>query len=392
VIIGGPHVGKTTLAKRLRDECGITNTHHSDDVKHLGWSESSAAVSEWFNESGEWIVEGVQAARALRKWLKANPDAELDADLVILDKPFGDLLKGQQSMAKGVHTVFSEIEDELVERGARVHKLKSPDDVIHIFRGVDEHMPDEKDKEDEKEKDSKEMASLNKRLKKHEGDAMALAAELSAENADLNRQLAAAKGNKPKEGSLVLSPEQAKQWEAFVALGKPEDTIAAYQEYVALGKAEEVKTKLTESADLATENVKLKKAEQLRKVADDGIANKKLVMSVLETGDTRSGGLSYEERDISVTENGKTTTKKAWHVKDGNKWTPLSEYAEANWKDLMPALIAEETPTGTKVIGQVADDKSRGTNIYADIRKKAEEKQKQQQVTAIPLEQRLHMS
>jgi adenylate kinase family enzyme len=100
VIIGGPHVGKTTLAKRLRDECGISNTHHSDDVKHLGWSESSAAVSEWFNESGEWIVEGVQAARALRKWLKANPDAELDADILILDHVFGDLLPVKSPCAR----------------------------------------------------------------------------------------------------------------------------------------------------------------------------------------------------------------------------------------------------------------------------------------------------
>lgn len=117
IIVGGPHVGKTTLAKRLKDEIGIANTKHSDDIKHLGWSESSKAASQWFNEPGDWIIEGVQTARALRKWLKANPSASLHADLIILDKPFDALVQGQESMRKGVHTVFSEIESELIKRG-----------------------------------------------------------------------------------------------------------------------------------------------------------------------------------------------------------------------------------------------------------------------------------
>jgi hypothetical protein len=141
IIVGGPHVGKTTLAKRLKDELGIANTKHSDDVKHLGWSESSEAASRWFNESGEWIIEGVQTARALRKWLKANPKTPLAADLVILDKPFDTLVQGQESMRKGVHTVFSEIESELINRGTRIHRLNHPNEAIDLFQ--DSYMPED---------------------------------------------------------------------------------------------------------------------------------------------------------------------------------------------------------------------------------------------------------
>lgn len=134
VIIGGPHVGKTTLSLRLKDELGISNTHHSDDIKHLGWSESSEFASKWFDQDGDFVVEGVQAARALRKWLKANPGKPLDVDILALPVPQTLRVKGQESMDKGVWTVFSEIRRDLESRGARVHKLKDPNHAIDIFR------------------------------------------------------------------------------------------------------------------------------------------------------------------------------------------------------------------------------------------------------------------
>lgn len=253
----------------------------------------------------------------------------------------------------------------------------------------------EENEEGKDKKDDKEVAGLKKRLDKHQGDAMGLAAELTAENADLNRQLSAARGLKPKEGSLVLTPEQVKHWEAFVALGKPEEVIASYQEYIALGKLEDLKTKITAHADLETKVAGLEKIEQLRKVADSGINGKKLKVSVLETLDKNAGGLTYEEREMSVTKDGKTATEKAWHVKDNNKWVPLSEYSDTHWKDFGPALVADQSVTsvGTRVIPQTADDGSRGNgSIYDQIRANAAEKQKQQQIVAIPLEKRLNMS
>src|SRR6185369_3438408 len=401
IIIGGPRVGKTTLSNKLIGEFGISTLHTSQELERLfpanqsngeNWSKSSEHASKWFDDPGDWICEGVQMARALRKWLKANPGKPLDADVVLLRQPMVPQRDGQKAMMKGVETVFREIESELTLRGARIQKLKDPNDAIDVFR-LETGGGQMADDDEGKDKDnSKETASLNKRLKKHEGDAMALAAELSAEVADLNRQLAAAKTQKPKEGSLVLAPDQAKQWEAFVALGKPEDTITAYQAYVALGKAEELKTKLDTHADLEAENATLKKAQQLQQVADSGIGGKKLNLKRLQLLDKDAGGLTYEERDVSVTENGKTTTQKAWHVKDGNKWVTLSEYSDTHWKDLGIPLTEETAAPGIRVPGQVADDKSPGTNLYEQIRKDAVEKQKAQQIVAVPLEQRLHMS
>jgi hypothetical protein len=137
IIIGGPRAGKSTLSEKLRDELGIKTLRCSHDVEHLGWSESSDFASKWFDDQGDWIIEGVQMARALRKWLRANPDKPLDADILTLHHPFEMRLPGQESMTKGMFTVFREIQGELAKRGARVHKLKDPKDAIDIFRSRD---------------------------------------------------------------------------------------------------------------------------------------------------------------------------------------------------------------------------------------------------------------
>jgi hypothetical protein len=215
-------------------------------------------------------------------------------------------------------------------------------------------MADEEEKDESTDKEGKETASLKKRLKKHEGDAMALAAELSAENADLNRQLSAAKGQKPKEGSLTLSPEQAAQWKALIALGKPEDVIAAYPAYVALGTPDEITAKKQERDAFETENADLKKTQLLQDIASD----EKLKFSVLRDLDARDGGLQYEKREVIV--DGKTTHP--WHVKRGNNWALLSTQKEEGgpWADYKLILeSAPPEPLGTKIPAMNADDKDK---------------------------------
>lgn len=184
-------------------------------------------------------------------------------------------------------------------------------------------------------------------------------------------------------GHVPVPADKAKLLDAIEELGEGADTKA---------KVESIKTKITDAATLATENSTLKKAEQLRHIADSGIGGKKLKLSRFELIDKAAGGLTYEERDVSVTTDGKTTTQKVWHFKDNNKWISLAEHPQV--KELGPALLAEEsTDKGTRVIGSTPDDKTKATgNIYDDIRKQAEEKQKQQQIVAIPIEKRLHMS
>lgn len=82
-IVGGPNTGKTTLAGTLGPYLS------TDDVKDMGWSESSAEVATWLQSDDDvlygpdLIVEGVAVPRALRKYLDAVPDTA-PVDLVIV--------------------------------------------------------------------------------------------------------------------------------------------------------------------------------------------------------------------------------------------------------------------------------------------------------------------
>lgn len=117
VILGGPKTGKTTLANELFeahgwphsvpdcDGCGMLR--HTDDLIPLGWSEASQAASAWFDEPGPWIIEGVAAVRALRKWRDQHPGEPPPVDRVIyLTETFVEPTAGQRALAKGIETVW----------------------------------------------------------------------------------------------------------------------------------------------------------------------------------------------------------------------------------------------------------------------------------------------
>lgn len=413
VILGGPHTGKTTLSRRLEIECGITNVRHSDDIKHLGWSESSLAASEWFNEPGEWIAEGVQMARALRKWLVLNPGQPLDIDILTLSNRFDELLRGQESMAKGVFTVFREIESELIERGARIHNLNQPYEAIGLFSSTNPEESGNRRTEVHMLKSTyktlDEIPEGDRQHYKKIGDRYVLELDgehpVQAQNATLaeekktevkaaNTRAATAEAEVSRlktqmetqptlpSGHVPVPADKAKLLDAVEELGEGADTKA---------KVESVKSKLTEHATLKTENDNLKKVEQLRQVADAGLGGKKLKVSVLQTLDQQAGGLTYEERDVPVVKDGKASTEKQWHIKDGNKWIPLTEYSDTHWKDFAPALLADgatEKP-GTRVPGGLPADQGKASTVYTRIRSEAEERQKKVQQEAIPLEKRL---
>lgn len=114
MITGGPKTGKTTLAATF----GLP-VRHCDDLISLGWSESSQRASLWFDEPGPWVVEGVIAPRALRKWLakkRGNP-----CDKVIwLTTPRAKLKQGHASMTMGLETIWREVEPMLISRGVEI--------------------------------------------------------------------------------------------------------------------------------------------------------------------------------------------------------------------------------------------------------------------------------
>lgn len=108
LITGWPGSGKTTLAQEMG------GGRSTDEVMGLGWSESSAEVAKWFDSPGPWVIEGVAVPRAIRKWMKANPDKELPFDKIInLKSRHRPLDTKAYAMGKGIDTVWNEIRPQL---------------------------------------------------------------------------------------------------------------------------------------------------------------------------------------------------------------------------------------------------------------------------------------
>ena len=120
IVSGGPRTGKSTLAVRAGERHKRAVRHADSLIGQLEWSEASEEVSRWLDEPGAWIVEGVSAPRAIRKWLRANPDKPLPATIVHFREPVQVQTDKQRAMAKGVETVWREILPELRRRGAEV--------------------------------------------------------------------------------------------------------------------------------------------------------------------------------------------------------------------------------------------------------------------------------
>ena len=125
IIAGGPRTGKTTLATQILQADGFPVRSTDDLIGKLGWSEASAEVAEWFDDPGPWVIEGVAAARALRKWLGAHPTGSPCDAIVYLSVPKVDRTPGQNAMAKGCDTVWNEVRPSLVARGVKIVSAES---------------------------------------------------------------------------------------------------------------------------------------------------------------------------------------------------------------------------------------------------------------------------
>ena len=118
MIAGGPRTGKTTLSNEL---AGIAPVWHTDDLVGVaGWSESSAEVAKWMHRPGPWIIEGVTAVRALRKFMRNCPGKQPCDAVLWRPRAFVHLTPGQDRMRKACRTIMNEIAPELAARGVRV--------------------------------------------------------------------------------------------------------------------------------------------------------------------------------------------------------------------------------------------------------------------------------
>lgn len=129
----------------------------------------------------------------------------------------------------------------------------------------------------------------------------------------------------PKEGGVVLTPEQAADYAAYTAMGKPS----------------EVKAKVDKVATLEGELTVAKRKELIREVG----AAVGYKPSVLEDR-VNADGLHVELKDEQVDDGkgGKVSQKVAYVRKaaDANaQLESLTVYAERSWVDYLPSLKAE---------------------------------------------------
>ena len=149
IVLGAPRTGKSKLAARVvagkwpflcTDPVNLV-TRPEDGVEyvpeeHAGWSQASQYVADVFlTRPGPWLLEGVGAARALRKWRKAHEGEDPPCELVVwarnrpwdgyskrvldwqkenpgapvpreLDKWDAEHKRSQRAMGKGIETVM----------------------------------------------------------------------------------------------------------------------------------------------------------------------------------------------------------------------------------------------------------------------------------------------
>jgi hypothetical protein len=115
LVIGGPRCGKTTKALKLCRELHIPIDHFDKYISTYEWSELSEKISDWLDEPGPWIKEGVAGVRGLRKWLRKNKGLP-DFEIHILNEPKVNLTPGQARMHKNHSTILQECLDEIEKR------------------------------------------------------------------------------------------------------------------------------------------------------------------------------------------------------------------------------------------------------------------------------------
>jgi hypothetical protein len=168
-------------------------------------------------------------------------------------------------------------------------------------------------------------------LERHNNDALGMARTLYDENFQYRQRIRDLEGRLPAQGAVVLPAEDAARWQAYQQLG-----------------AVDALTQQLQAAQTAqSELTGLRRDAQLRQVAEVA-GYKPAVLGRL------AGELAMEVREAEG--------KKSVVVKDGDKETPLAEYAQTHWADFLPALQAgqQQPPqsSGTGFVRQDAGGKS----------------------------------
>jgi hypothetical protein len=151
---------------------------------------------------------------------------------------------------------------------------------------------------------------------------------LRRKNADYKIEVEQLRGKVAPEGAVILSADDAKAWEAYKTIGKPEDLTKAVTERDA---AQAELTTLRRQANLTA--------------AAEAHGYKAAALGKLPS-------LAGKEVELKEVEVEGVKVKRAF-VKDGTTETGLAEYITAHDPELLPALAADATDTRAKPAGGI---------------------------------------
>ena len=118
VLTGGAKTGKTTKAQKLSEELGMPVVCLDQFIR--GDPEQLAPLLD--NETPS-IIEGALAPRMLKRWMAANPGAELPIQYVeVLETAHRPLTTRQGSIAIIVKSTMDQLNDEFIKRKTVIKK------------------------------------------------------------------------------------------------------------------------------------------------------------------------------------------------------------------------------------------------------------------------------
>lgn len=199
-------------------------------------------------------------------------------------------------------------------------------------------------------------------LEQNKQDALAVASKLYDDNYDLrekNRQL---KAKLPADGSVVLSGDDAKAWEAFKALDM---------------KADDLKAAVEKVGTLEKENKELASMENLREISELGLEGSKLKLSVLK--DQLSSKFPDAVFSFKTEKDADGKEAKVAYIKKSEKdsETKFEDFAKADLADYLPSLkVSDAAPNQQPAPGNSSDPKPAGGSgsVFDRIREEAKAK------------------
>lgn len=160
------------------------------------------------------------------------------------------------------------------------------------------------------------------------------------------------------KGSRVLNDQEAKDYDAFLALGKPDEVAAKVKEhgeYAAFGKVADVKKNLDDGAAATAKDAARERADHIATVAAAAKFKPSVLTDRVNTDKLTDLVVREVEREGKL-------VKVAYAKDPQGVEHELDTYAKKNWGDYLPALqlTTTETSEGTPFGGQ--DSASQGSS------------------------------